>query len=108
LVDAVANAYEKEVAYSEKQRRLLTRDVKVRTQANLRKELFEKLEELEALEKELGAGSANSTAVTVRKMDVYVLNDLCRQLIRSIELDDIEANAPERIRMIQRAVITKE
>jgi hypothetical protein len=108
LVDAVAKAYEKEVVYSEKQRRLLTRDAKVRTQANLRKELFEKLEELEALKKELGAGSANSTAVKVRQMDVDVLNDLCRQLIRSIELDDIEANAPERIRLIQHAVVTEE
>jgi polysaccharide biosynthesis transport protein len=61
LVDAVDKAYEKEVVFNEKQRRLVTRDALSRSLAKINKELTDKMEEYYALAVELGASEAYGT-----------------------------------------------
>lgn len=58
LVDAVAKAYEKEVVYNEKQRRLVTRDALRKSLEGINKELSEGMDKYNALALELGASDA--------------------------------------------------
>lgn len=61
LVDAVAKAYEKEVVYNERQRRLLTRDALAKSLGSINKELSESMEQYYAVAIELGASDAYTT-----------------------------------------------
>jgi hypothetical protein len=106
LVDGVAKAYDKEVVYSEKMQRLMARDAKAKALDTLGKELAEKLADLQALKKELGAESADSPEVQLKQINVDVLTDVFRQLLRGLELDDIESSASPQIRQIQPAVVS--
>jgi hypothetical protein len=106
IVDAVARAYEKEVVYNDRQRRLLIRDTKAKTAEGLAKDITTKMSKVAALKEELGPNSVDSSEVRFKQIEVDVLTDVYRQLRRSLELEEVEFNAPARIRQFQPAVVS--
>lgn len=108
LVDAVAKAYEKEVVYNDKQRRLVTRDALSKTAAGLREELVKKMADIEQLKKDLGENGADNPELKLKQLDLDILVYVYRQLRRSLELIEVESNAPARIRQIQPAVVSQQ
>jgi hypothetical protein len=106
IVDSVAKAYEDEVIFADAQTRLATRDLKAQLLRKLKEELLDKMQTLYDIKKEIGTRAAESVDVHARQMEVEVLTNLTREVSRSLELDDIEANAPSRIKQVQNAVIS--
>lgn len=102
LVDAVAEAYQREVVFADKQRKLMARDAKFRSVEKLRKKLTNKLEEYQSLANE---GAGNSPKAQLLQDEIDSLADLHKALVRSVAIDDVNEEASDRIRMIQNAVI---
>jgi hypothetical protein len=104
IVDAVAKAYLNDVVYSERQRLLTVRDVKAVAMDTLRSELESKITRIEEGQAESGDSSA---AVKLNQVEVDVLLDLWRGLVRSLEVDDLNTRgAPDRVRQLQPAVVS--
>ena len=105
LVDAVCRAYQNEVVFAEDQRRQVVRDAKAKSTAKLRQEITEKMEML-------GQIKANSDTFSpeakVMEMELEVLFGIWQNLIRSVELHDVDAAAPPRIRPLQPATVRRE
>jgi hypothetical protein len=91
--------------YAETQTRLATRDLKAQLLKKLKEELVDKMEILNNIKNEMGTAAAESPEAHVRQMEINVLADLAREISHSVELDDIESNAPPRIRKLQSAVL---
>jgi hypothetical protein len=104
LVDEVAKAYEDEVLFVDTQTRLRTRDLKAQSLKRLKDELVEKLQLLEDLKEDAGASAAGSVDIQARQLELDTISEVVRGLSSSLEWDDIEANAPPRIRKVQTAV----
>jgi hypothetical protein len=103
-VDEVAEAYKNEVVFAGTQSQLATRDLKAASLKKLQNELLKKTQDLNDLKKELGARAAESAEVQAWQMEIEVLREVVRETSRSLEFNDIEANAPPRIRQVQPAV----
>jgi hypothetical protein len=104
LLDEVTKAYEDEVLYADTQMRLRTRDLNAQSLKRLKEELVEKMQLLEDLKEDAGAAAADSVDIQVRQLELDTLSEVVRQLSRSLEWYDIEANAPPRIKKVQPAV----
>jgi hypothetical protein len=104
IVDAIAKAYEDEVLYADAQTRLSTRDLKAHSLKKIQDELFEKMQRLQEMKKEAGAAASDSVDIQSRQLEIDILSEIVRETSRSLEWDDIEANAPRRIRQLQPAV----
>jgi hypothetical protein len=104
IVDAVAKAYEDEVVFADSQTRRATRDLKAGSLTKLQNELLDKTQDLIALKHRLGAKGAQSAQIQVGQKEIEVLTEVVQETRRSLEFNDIEANAPPRIRKVQPAV----
>lgn len=108
VVDAVAEAYKDEAVFQERQRRLKARDMKARNLAQLNEELSDKVATLAALKEDVANNyedTSESPDVQLKQMDVDILQSVYRPLLRSLELDDINYGAPERIHQIQETIV---
>jgi hypothetical protein len=106
LADAVAKAYLNEVVYADRQRQLTSHDAMAKGIDNLRKELEDKMTQLE---QEQAKSADSSVALKLDQAEVDVMLDLWRSLIRSLEVDDLNLRgAPDRVRQLQSAIIRSE
>lgn len=102
IVDAVVKAYDREVLFAERQRRMFTRDEKAKMAIKLREQISEKHVEIERLTKESGPDSAE---VRVAQLDLEALMKAYLQTRLSLKMDDIEMEAPARIRFIPPVIV---
>lgn len=105
LVDAVAEAYVKQVIHAEKQRRLMKQDTKARAAAALREEVAEKTLELQSA---IEQHDSDSPEVKLAQLELDIVTDLWREVHRGFKTDEIEGGAPDRIRQVQPAVVLPE
>jgi hypothetical protein len=105
IVDAVCDAYSKEVIFEESQRRLVVRDSKERASEELRKKLERLIEERNALTD----GSPETKAILeAANIEIGALSEFWRGLLVGTERDAFRDGAPDRIRLIQKATVTSE
>jgi hypothetical protein len=104
IVDEVAKAYEDEVVFADAQTQLTTRDLKAACLKKLQEELANTMQLLHDLKKEVGAGASDNVEIKLRQLELDTLTEMVQETSRSLERDDIEANAPPRIRKVQPAV----
>jgi hypothetical protein len=105
IVDAVCDAYLKEVVFEDEQRQLVVRDAKLRASADLRKRLETRIQE------HSDSTDRSPTAVAEREMGQIEINALTaawQKLLSSMTIDDMNAMAPDRVRLIQRAAVTSD
>jgi hypothetical protein len=105
IVDEVAKAYEEEVVFADAQTRLTTRDLKANSLKKMQQELAKKMQVLDDLRKEAGTSAGENVDIKLRELEVETLTELVRETSRSLEWNDIESNAPARIKKVQPAVI---
>jgi hypothetical protein len=105
LVDAVCEAYSDEVVDADEQRREVIRDASARTAGKLRNEIADKMEARRRATAEFGDDDDETTFF---ESEIEVLTDIWRNLIQSVEYDDVEAAAPPRIRQLQPATVRPE
>ena len=108
LVDALSEAYLKEVVFDQRQRQLVVRDAMQQSLAGLDDEIRQKLEVVHDLNKELGAGAEGSPELAVAQRDVDILQQIQTKLAMKIKRLEFEDSAPARIRRIQKASIEKD
>jgi hypothetical protein len=104
LVDEVAKAYEDEVVYADTQTRLRTRDLKAQSLKRLKDDFVEKMQALHDFQEDAGAAASDPVDIQARQLELDSMSEVVLELSRSLEWDDIEANAPPRIRKVQPAV----
>lgn len=98
LVDAVANAYQSEVVFKEKQRRLMTRDALFRSLSKVSDDLNQRMEEYHNLAVEMN----QSEAFTIDVESKFLMDEV-RNL--SDQLADLEA---KRMRLQTNFILTQE
>jgi hypothetical protein len=108
IVNAVAKAYEEEVVYDQKSRKLAARDLRAKSLQGLTIELEEQMRELNEMAAEAGEEAKDSPAIKIRQHEIDVLTEQMRALRRRVERDDLEAKSPSRIRFVQPAVVSPE
>jgi hypothetical protein len=81
IVDAVAKAYQDEVIYSEKQRRLNDRDMLARNLEKLNQEIAQKMEEFSDIARESGRTESGSGQV-LQQIDLKRLDRIETELLR--------------------------
>lgn len=90
LVDAVANAYLKEVVFASDQERNVVRDALRNSYAKLSEEIVGKMEEQQALAEELGAADLDGKSRILQDLDVKRLDRVETELLR---LEDEQLSA---------------
>ena len=107
IVDAVANAYSDEVLFKERSRTLSSRDIFARSLESLNKKIADKSEVYLDIAKESDAPDEASDAALRQKALQAELDQLQRvadEMAAKLLRMEIEANAPQRIELIQKAV----
>lgn len=105
IVNAICDAYVKEVVFEESQYHLLVRDSKERASQELRKRIERLIEERNALTDGLPESKAKLETINI---EIAALSDFWRDLLVGAERDAFRDKAPERIRKIQTAAISSE
>jgi hypothetical protein len=108
LVDALSEAYLKEVVFDQRQRQLVVRDAMQQSLAGLDDEIRQKLEVLHDLTKDLGAGAKESVELAVGQREVDILQQIQTKLATRIRHLEFQDHAPARIRRVQKATIEKD
>lgn len=106
IINSVTKAYEKEVIYHEKQKRLAMRDAIFRAANELGERIVKQKTSVENLRKEAAGEGSTSPADELKQIDLEILIEAYRQLRTRLELEDIESFAPSRIRQIQPAFVS--
>jgi hypothetical protein len=105
LVDAVSDAYLKEVVFDDRQRRLILRDAKQASLGTIAELLRKKGHEIHKLET---APADDPTELNALKRDFAMDEELYRDLYREVVRADVEDVSPNRIRRVQKATIEKD
>ena len=91
IVDAVATAYEREIVYTEKARRLLVRDAFARALRKVEQDLNEKMRTYYEIKKELS--SDESADLDLGKQQIDTASEIVREMNRRLKIIDINAEA---------------
>jgi hypothetical protein len=105
IVDAVCDAYVKEVIFEVSQRQLVIRDSKERASEELRKKLERLIDERNTLTDGLPETKAKLETANI---EIDALSEFWRGLLVGTERDAFQDRAPGRIRLIQKANVTSE
>ncbi len=101
IVDAVSEAYTNEVVFKERQCQLLIRDAKTKAAEELRKRIESLIDVREGIS---GSPPSSSHRETVQE-EIAVLEIVWRNLLASIERENLRAQGPGRIRQLQNASV---
>jgi uncharacterized protein involved in exopolysaccharide biosynthesis len=105
ILDSVASAYQKEVVFSEAQRRLVNRDALVKTLSRISDEVEARMRDLQTVSKD---SEKDSPAVRMGQARLDGLMEVMHRAGIALQDIDMEAGAPQRIRLIQPATAAKE
>lgn len=102
LVDAMSDAYLKNVVFDDEQRRLVVRDLVLREVSELRDRLEKNMSAAEAISDE------NSTKRKLTQLEIEAQCKLLQELIREQEAMNFGGSQPDRVRRVQKASIRPE
>jgi hypothetical protein len=78
--------------------------LKAQSLKKIQDELYKKMQRLLDMKKEAGAAGAESVDIQALQIEIDTLSKIVREMSLSLEWDDIDANAPPRIRKLQPAM----
>ncbi|MEX2093918.1 MAG: hypothetical protein WD971_14625 [Pirellulales bacterium] len=101
IVDAISDAYLKEVVFDEEQRQLVLRDAVSRSVDSLREKLIAKISEVKSIG---GNADERNAADKVAQLEIEAMVETWRKLFLQLQILDLNSVAPDRVRLIQKAV----
>jgi hypothetical protein len=100
IVDAVSDAYVKNVLFREEQQRQVRRDALSRSISQVRDELVKSIAISQAANKK---ADVSDPASEVAQLEIDAKQDVLRELLRELEIDKLNGLLPSRVRQVQRA-----